>query len=121
MKEEEKNKFSIRFNRVPFTVVTKQEDSLVVELQEGEPYSRNTSHCKKLQEPFGDIEEISQIETDHDLPITPRKVDTEQTEIVLEDHLKPDRGVPREGESSSVEQDTSLKGKENKPSENIPR
>ena len=120
VKEERQNKFSTRLNPVPFTVVRKREDSLVVESQEGEPYSRNTSYCKKFQEPFGDIEEIPQIETDPNLPIRQRKVDTEQTEIVLEDHVQPDGEVPRERESSSVEQDTSLKGKGINPSENIP-
>ena len=68
----------------------KQGNSLVVESPEGVLYSRNTSHCKKFQEPFGNIEEISQIETGPDLPVTPRKTDIEQTEIVLEDHVQPD-------------------------------
>ena len=98
MQEERQNKFSTWFNPVPFTVVRKQGNSLVVESQEGVQYSRNISHCKKFQEPFGDIEEIPQIEIDPDLLITPRKVDIEQTEIVLEDHVQPDGGVPREGE-----------------------
>ena len=63
---------------------------------------------------------IPQIEIDPDLPITPRKADIEQTEIVLEDHVQHDGGVPREGESSPVEQDTGSKGKGINPSENIP-
>ena len=119
MQEERQNKFSTRFNPVPFTVVRKQGNSLVVESQKGVQYSRNISHCKKFQEPFGDIEEIPQIEIDPDLPITPRKVDIEQTEIVLEDNVQPDGGVPREGESSTVEQNTSSKEKRINPSENI--
>ena len=80
VQEERQNKFSTRFNPVPFTVVRRQGKSLVVEPQEGVQYSRNTSHCKKFQEPFGDIEEIPQMEIDPDLPITPRKADIEQTE-----------------------------------------
>ena len=57
VKEERQNKFSTRFNPVSFTVVKKQGDNLVVELKEGKPYSRNTSYCKKFQEPSGNIEE----------------------------------------------------------------
>ena len=119
VQEERQNKFSTRFNPVPFTVVRKQGNSLVVESQEGVQYSRNTSHCKKFQEPFGDIEEIPQTEIHPDLPVTPRKADTEQKEIVLEDHVQPDGGVSRQGESSPVEEDTSSKGKGIDPSENI--
>ena len=59
VQEERQSKFSTRFNPVPFTVVRKQGNSLVVESQEGVQYSRNTPHCKKFQEPFGDIEDPS--------------------------------------------------------------
>ena len=90
-KEERQSKFSMRFNPVPFTAVRKQGNSLFVQLQEGEQYSRNTSYCKKFQEPLGDIEEIPQIETDPDLSFTQRKVDIQQTKIVLEDHVQPDQ------------------------------
>ena len=113
VQEERQYKFSMRFNPVPFLVVRKQGNSLVVESQEGVKYSRNTSHCKKFQEPFGDIEEIPQIEIDPDLPITPRKADIERTVLVLEDHVQPDGGVPHEGESGLIEQDTSSKRKRN--------
>jgi hypothetical protein len=46
------NKLSSRFNPVPFTVVKKHGNSLVVHSKEGVQYSRNTSHCETFLDDF---------------------------------------------------------------------
>ena len=41
-------KLSTRFNPTPYTVVSKDGNSLIVQSQEGAQYSCNTAHVKKL-------------------------------------------------------------------------
>ena len=74
VQQEKKNKFSTPFNPNPFVVVSKHENSLVVQSKDGAEYSRNTntSHVKKLQ-PNEKEDEI------RELPIIPKEV------VLLED------------------------------------
>ena len=48
MQQERQDKLSTQFNPTPYSVVTKRGNSPVVQSQEGEQYSRNTTHAKKF-------------------------------------------------------------------------
>ena len=82
VQQERKNKFSTRFSPVPFTVVKKSGNSLVVRSKEGIQYSRNTSHCKKFVEEF---EGEGQTENVTELPVRPEIIANLSTVTETED------------------------------------
>ncbi|PFX23612.1 Transposon Ty3-G Gag-Pol polyprotein [Stylophora pistillata] len=56
VRQEKRDKFSTPFNPVPFQVVSKTGNSVVVKNPSGTQYSRNTSHVKKFVSPDDPIE-----------------------------------------------------------------
>lgn len=65
VQQEKHNKFTTRFNPIPFTVVKKHGNNSVFQSDEGGHYTHNTSHSKKfIQSIRNSDEQETEIETE---------------------------------------------------------
>jgi len=71
VKQDKQNKLTTSFNERPFTVVSKNGNSVVVQSPTGEQYSRNTTFVKKFHEPTVVPETAASDAVHHDENIIP--------------------------------------------------
>nr|XP_058952093.1 uncharacterized protein K02A2.6-like [Pocillopora verrucosa] len=84
VRQEKRDKFSTPFNPVPFQVVSKTGNSVVVETPGGTQYSRNTSHVKKFVSPDNPEEPPVSVDvpTTPEITVVPNQVMSGSTPVV---------------------------------------
>lgn len=91
VQQEKKNKLSTRFSPIPYTVVSKHGNSLIVQSQEGVQYSRNTTHVKKLLQngETPSVQEETVTETSHKEQEPAQQQNVAQGPIAVETEVPP--------------------------------
>ena len=91
VQQEKKNKLSTRFSPIPYTVVSKHGNSLIVQSQEGVQYSRNTTNVKKLLQngETPSVQEETVTETSHKEQEPAQQQNVAQGPIAVETEVPP--------------------------------
>ena len=91
VQQEKKNKLSTRFSPIPYTVVSKHGNSLIMQSQEGVQYSRNTTHVKKLLQngETPSVQEETVTETSHKEQEPAQQQNVAQGPIAVETEVPP--------------------------------
>ena len=96
VKQDKTNKLSTTFGHDPYTVVSRNGNSLIVEAESGSQYSRNTSHVKRfvgreVENNSREVDDVSREVVDDHLPAPPDAVAASQSQQVYPDAVRPAR------------------------------